>query len=306
MSARIDMGRVLTAMVTPFARDGSLDLAGAESLAAFLVANGNDGLVVAGTTGESPTLTPVEKIEVLRAVRGAAPGAVVVMGAGSNDTQASIDLARQAVAAGADVVMAVVPYYNKPPQQSLFAHFSAIAGAVDAPVLLYNVPSRTASNLAAQTTLRLAEIDNIVAIKEASADLNQAATVAAAMPSDFRIYSGDDSLTLPMLAVGAHGVVSVAGHLAGPGIQAMVAAFFAGRVDAAASLHHRLMPIFEQIFCVTSPIPMKAVLGELGLPGGPTRLPLSRDDLAAGQLDSLLKVVGGLGELGAGLPPTRA
>lgn len=301
-----DLGRVLTAMITPLDASGALDLAGAEALAAFLVANGNDGVVVCGTTGESPTLDQAEKLELLRAVRQAVPGATVVMGAGSNDTAASIGLARDSVKAGADCVMGVVPYYNKPPQQSLYAHFKALADAVDAPVMLYNVPSRTAGNMTAETTIRLSGIANIVAVKEASADLNQCAAICAGMAPGFRVYSGDDSLTLPMMAVGAHGVVSVAGHLAAPGIQAMLAAFRSGDVAGAAHAHHRLMPIFNDIFCVTSPIPIKALLGTLGLPAGPTRPPLYREDLSAAQLDHLVGAFRDLGEMGARLPAAAA
>src|ERR1700730_1193948 len=222
MSPKTDLGRVITAMVTPFDHEGDLDLGRAEQLAAMLVANGNDGLVVGGTTGESPTLNHDEKLELYRAVGRAIPGAVVIMGAGSNDTRGSIELARDCQQLGADAVLAVVPYYNKPPQKSLAAHFKAIAAAVDIPVMLYNVPSRTVANLAAETTIELSHVSNIVALKEASADLVQFATAAAGVAPGFRMYSGDDSLTLPMLAVGGYGVVSVARHFARRGIRDML------------------------------------------------------------------------------------
>jgi 4-hydroxy-tetrahydrodipicolinate synthase len=297
-----DLGRVLTAMITPMREDGGVDLDGAGRLAAFLVENGNDGVVVCGTTGESPTLSRDEKLALLRAIRAAIPGRPIVMGTGGNDTATSIALSREALAAGADAVMAVVPYYNRPPQSSLYHHFKAIADAIDGPLMMYNVPSRTASNLAAETSIRLSEVPNIVALKEAVGDLNQPAAICAGAAPGFRVYSGDDSSTLPMLALGAHGVVSVAGHLAGPGIQAMIAAFLAGDTARAASLHHRLMPIFNDIFRVTSPIPIKALVGALGLPAGPLRPPLYRDDLDPALLDHLVGVFHALGDLGARLP----
>lgn len=297
-----DLGRVLTAMVTPFATDGSLDLGRAEALADYLVRNGNDGLVVAGTTGESPTLTHEEKLELWRAVRAAVPGANVVAGTGTNDTRASIEMSREALRLGVDAVMCVVPYYNKPPQKSLSAHFSGIAGAVDGPVVMYNVPARTAANMEAETSIRLSQIENIVALKEASTDLSQCAAVCAGAAPGFRVYSGEDSLTLSMLAVGAHGVITVAGHFAGPGIQAMIEAHTAGRPAEAARLNHRLQPIFKGIFCTASPIPTKALLRALDLAVGDTRLPLSMDEIGAEQVEQLVSLVTDLGELAAAPP----
>jgi 4-hydroxy-tetrahydrodipicolinate synthase len=289
-------------MVTPFDNEGGLDLGRAEELAALLVANGNDGVVVGGTTGESPTLSHEEKLDLYRAVRRAIPEAVVIMGAGSNDTRGSIELARDCQQLGADAVLAVVPYYNKPPQKSLAAHFKAIAAALDTPVMLYNVPSRTVANLAPETTIELSHVSNIVALKEASADLVQFASEAAGVSSGFRIYSGDDSLTLPMLSVGGYGVVSVAGHFAGRGIVAMLDAFFAGQTDAAARLHFRLLPIFQGVFCTASPIPTKALYRALGFDVGDTRLPLDMNEITEAQVETLQKVVHELGELGLKLP----
>ncbi|MEA2647057.1 MAG: 4-hydroxy-tetrahydrodipicolinate synthase [Chloroflexota bacterium] len=300
-----DLGRVLTAMVTPFKREGGLDLAQAERLADYLVANGNDGLVVCGTTGESPTLAHDEKLDLLRAVRGAVPGHPVVMGTGSNDTAASISLSREALGLGADAVMAVVPYYNKPPQKSLYAHFRAIAEGIDGPVMMYNVPSRTIANLAAETSARLSEVENIVALKEASTDLSQCAAVAAAVAPGFRVYSGEDSLTLSMMAVGFHGVVSVAGHFAGPGIARMVAAFAAGATAEARRLNAALQPIFREVFCTTSPVPTKALFRHLGFEVGDTRLPLVMDEISDEQLRSLAAVQAKLGDL-AGVVPQPA
>ena len=302
MSPKSDLGRVITAMVTPFDTEGDLDLGRAEELAALLVANGNDGVVVGGTTGESPTLNHEEKLELYRAVRRAIPDAVVIMGAGSNQTRASIELARDCQQLGADAVLAVVPYYNKPPQKSLAAHFKAIAAAIDTPVMLYNVPSRTVANLAPETTIELSHVANIVALKEASANLVQFATEAAGVASGFRLYSGDDSLTLPMLSVGAHGVVSVPGHFAGRGIRDMLDAFVAGRTEDAAQLHYRLLPIFQGVFCTASPVPTKALYRALGFDVGDTRLPLDMNEITDAQVATLEKVVHELGELGLKLP----
>jgi 4-hydroxy-tetrahydrodipicolinate synthase len=302
MSAPVDLGRVLTAMVTPFDPDGDLDLARAEELANVLVNNGNDGVVVGGTTGESPTLLHDEKLELYRTVRRAIPRAVVVMGAGTNDTRASIELARDAQKLEADCVLAVVPYYNKPPQKSLLAHFKAIAAAIDVPVMLYNVPSRTVANLAAETTIELSHVSNIVALKEASTDLTQFATEAAGVDSGFRIYSGEDSLTLPMMSVGAYGVVSVAGHFAGKGIGAMIDAYVEGRVEEAARLQYRLLPIFKEVFCTASPVPTKALFRAIGLDVGDTRLPLIMSEISDAQVQSLQTIVEELGDLALTLP----
>jgi len=302
MSAPVDLGRVLTAMVTPFDPEGDLDLARAEELANVLVDNGNDGVVVGGTTGESPTLSHDEKLELYRAVRRAIPRAVVVMGAGTNDTRASIELARDAQKLEADCVLAVVPYYNKPPQRSLLAHFKAIAGAIDVPVMLYNVPSRTVANLAAETTIELSHVSNIVALKEASTDLTQSATEAAGVDSGFRIYSGEDSLTLPMLSVGGYGVVSVAGHFAGKGIRAMIDAYVDGRVEEAVRLQYRLLPIFKEVFCTASPVPTKALFRAIGLDVGDTRLPLVMSEISDAQVQSLQAIVEQLGDLALTLP----
>jgi 4-hydroxy-tetrahydrodipicolinate synthase len=289
-------------MVTPFDADGGLDLRQAERLADYLVQSGNDGVVVNGTTGESPTLSHDEKLQLLRAVRSAIPDAPIVMGTGTNDTAASIQLSQEALRLGADAVMAVVPYYNKPPQKSLYAHFKAIADAIDGSLVMYNVPTRTVANMSAETSIRLSEVPNIVALKEASANLAQCAAVAAGAAQGFRVYSGDDILTLPMLAVGFHGVVSVAGHFAAPGIRAMVEAYFDGRVAEAEELNARLQGIFRELFCTTSPVPTKALYRRLGFDVGDTRLPLVMDEITEAQLESLVDVVAALGELAAPVP----
>ncbi|CEP66811.1 Aldolase-type TIM barrel [Moorella glycerini] len=268
-------GRILTAMVTPFTADGKLDLDGAKKLAAYLVDHGSDGLVVAGTTGESPALSHEEKIALFRAVKEAVGGrAAVIAGTGTNSTAASIELSREAETLGVDGLMLVVPYYNRPSQEGLYQHFRAIAEAVSLPIILYNIPSRTGRNMDAVTTLRLAEIKNIVAVKEASGDLDQATAIIREAPPDFLLYSGDDSLTLPLMAVGGYGIISVAAHLVGDKMQAMVRAFVSGDVAGAATLHRELFPLFKALFITSNPVPVKEALQMLGLPAGPVRLPL--------------------------------
>lgn len=268
-------GRILTAMVTPFTAEGQLDLDGARKLAAYLADHGSDGLVVAGTTGESPALSHEEKIALFRAVREAVGGrAAVIAGTGTNSTAASIELSREAEALGVDGLMLVVPYYNRPSQEGLYQHFKAIAEAVSLPIILYNIPSRTGRNMDAATTLRLAEIKNIVAIKEASGDLDQATAIIREAPPGFLLYSGDDSLTLPLMAIGGYGIISVAAHVAGEKMQAMVRAFASGDVARAAALHQELFPIFKALFITSNPVPVKEALQMMGLPAGPVRLPL--------------------------------
>jgi len=269
------VGRLLTAMVTPFRDDLSVDLDGAARLAQHLVETGSDGIVVTGTTGEVPTLSYEEKIELYKVVKRTVPGtAVVVAGTGNYSTEESIHLTRAAERAGVDAIMAVVPYYNNPPQEGLYRHFQAIAAATALPLIVYNVPGRTVRNLEAATTLRLAELPNIVAIKEASGKLEQIAEIIAGSPDDFRVYSGDDALTLPMMAIGAFGVISVVSHVAGREIRSMIDAFVSGDVTGAASRHGRLLPLFKAAFITTSPIPIKAALEMCGLPAGPLRPPL--------------------------------
>jgi 4-hydroxy-tetrahydrodipicolinate synthase len=278
-------GQVLTAMVTPFSADGGLDLAGAQALASHLVDAGNDGLVVNGTTGESATTTDEEKDAVLRAVLEAVgQRAFVLAGAGTNDTRHTIELAQAAEKAGAHGVLVVSPYYNKPPQSGLLAHFRAVADATGLPMALYDIPHRTAVAIDPDTLLRLAEHPRIVAVKDAKADLAAASTVLSR--SDLVYYSGDDVLTLPMLAVGAVGVIGVATHVATGRIRQMVAAYGAGEVAEARALHHELMPVFTGIFRTQGAILTKAALARLGLPAGPCRLPLP--DATAEQVSQLV------------------
>jgi 4-hydroxy-tetrahydrodipicolinate synthase len=270
-------GRVMTAMVTPFKPDGSVDYAKAEALAAHLVAQGSDTLVVCGTTGESPTLTWDEEFALFQAVQQAVSGqAKVVAGTGSNSTAEAISATEQANKLGLDGTLQVVPYYNKPPQEGLYQHFRAVAeSSPDLPLILYNVPGRTGQNLLPETVSRLAEIQNVVAVKEASGNLDQVSQIRRSTPPGFGIYSGDDSLTLPMLAVGAEGVISVASHLVGDRLQQMIRAFEQGQVQVAIQIHLQLFPLFKALFHVTNPIPVKAALVMQGWDVGGTRLPLA-------------------------------
>lgn len=286
-------GRVLTAMVTPFTADGSLDLDGAVTLAAHLVDNGNDGLVVSGTTGESPTTSDEEKERLLRAVvEAVGDRAPVVAGVGTNDTHHTVELARAAEKAGASGLLAVTPYYNKPPQTGLLAHFRAVADATALPLMLYDIPGRTATALETETIVRLAGHPRVVAVKDAKGDLGATSWVLAR--TDLAYYSGDDVATLPLLAVGGVGVVGVPTHLFGERTRAMVAAYDAGDPARARALHRGLLPAFTGFFRTQGVILAKAALRLAGLPGGPVRSPLVdatdaqvatlREDLAAAGL----------------------
>ena len=268
-------GDLLTAMITPFSRDGSIDYDRMARLAVHLVDNGNDGLVVTGTTGESPTLTDVEKLAVYSTVVEAVGNkAAVVAGTGTYDTRHSIDLSKRAAKIGVDGLMAVTPYYSKPPQAGLLAHFTAIANATDLPLLIYNIPGRTARLIEAATLAEMARHPNIVATKDAVGDLEFTKASLALLPDDFFLYSGDDSATLPMLELGGVGVVSVAGHLAGRQIKRMISAHRAGDRAEARRLHNGLMPLYEACFVEPSPMPTKAGLNALWEPVGDPRLPL--------------------------------
>lgn len=271
----MEFGRLLTAMVTPFHPDESVNLEAAAQLARFLVDTGSDGIVVTGTTGETPTLTTEEKLALYRAVKEAVGDrASVIAGTGNYCTRESIELTREAERIGVDGAMLVVPYYNNPPQEGLYRHFRAVAESTRLPIILYNVPSRSPRNMEAATVIRLAEIPNIVAVKEASGKLEQITEIISGTPAGFRVYSGDDSSTLPLMGMGAYGVISVAGHLAGRQIKTMIEAFVAGRVAEAAEWHGRLLPLFNACFCTTNPIPVKAGVNLLGIPAGQPRLPL--------------------------------
>jgi 4-hydroxy-tetrahydrodipicolinate synthase len=268
-------GRLLTAMITPFDADGAVDHGTAWDLAAHLVATGSDGIVVAGTTGESPTLDDDEKITLVRTVVDAVgSAAAVVAGTGTYDTAESVELTRRAVDAGCTGVMAVTPYYSRPSQDGLFAHFTAIAEASAVPVLLYNIPSRTGRLIDVATLTRLSAHERIVAVKDAVGDLAFTTRTRLACPQGFAIYSGDDILTLPMMSVGAVGIVSVASHLAGAQIASMVAAAVAGDWERAQALHLELAPLFAALFVEPNPMPVKAAMDALWKPVGSPRLPL--------------------------------
>ncbi|ADU93652.1 4-hydroxy-tetrahydrodipicolinate synthase [Geobacillus sp. Y412MC52] len=271
----VQFGNIITAMVTPFDRKGNLDLAKTTELVNYLLDNGTDALVVAGTTGESPTLTTEEKIALFRHVVSVVNGrAPVIAGTGTNDTRASIELTKKAEEAGVDAVMLVAPYYNKPNQEGLYQHFKAIAESTRLPVMLYNVPGRTSVSLAPETVIRLSEVPNIVAVKEAGGNLDAMAEIIERTPDDFLLYSGDDSLTLPVLAIGGNGVVSVASHIIGNEMQEMIRSFLAGDHQKAAALHRKWLPLMKGLFAAPSPVPVKTALQLRGLDVGSVRLPL--------------------------------
>jgi 4-hydroxy-tetrahydrodipicolinate synthase len=291
-----NFGRVLTAMVTPFNDDYSVNYNEAAKLAKYLVANGSDGIVVAGSTGEAATLSKDEKLELFRTVLDAVgDSATVIAGTGSNDTRASIEMTHAAEKIGVHGAMLVGPYYNKPPQEGFYQHFKAIADSTGLPLIVYNVPGRTASNILPATIARLAEINNIVAVKEASGSLDQISEIIRITPNDFLVYSGDDGLTLPLLGVGGNGVISVAAHIVGKRMQEMITAFFARDIAKAQAIHLELMPFFKAIFITTNPIPIKECVNIIGINAGPLRLPLISP--TAGETQQLKQVMQSIGVL---------
>lgn len=269
-------GRVLTAMITPFLEDGSVDFDGAVTLANYLMENGSDGVVVCGTTGEGVTIDTACKIKLFEKIaKECGSKGTIIANTGSNDTLKSVELTKAASKLGVDGIMAVVPYYNKPNQEGCYRHFKAIAEATELPIIVYNVPGRTSSKINPEVLARLAkECTNIKAVKEASGDLVAASEIARLTPDDFMIYSGEDSLTLPLLSIGACGVISVAGHVAGKDINAMIQAFENGNTKEAKRLHLYLLPLFKGMFITTNPIPVKTAVSIMGLPAGPFRLPM--------------------------------
>jgi 4-hydroxy-tetrahydrodipicolinate synthase len=272
----VNFGRVFTAMITPFKANGDVNYDVAEKLAVYLAENGTDTVLVCGTTGESPTLTRAEEFELFRVVKNAVAGkAKVLVGTGSNSTREAIAATEEAAKLGMDGSLQVVPYYNKPPQEGIYQHFSAVAHACpELPLILYNIPGRTGQNMTPETVGRLAEIPNIIGIKEASGNLDQASQIRRLTPSEFAIYSGDDSLTLPLMAIGGKGVISVAAHLVGKQLQEMVQAFEKGEVQRAAEIDRTLYPLFKTLFLTTNPIPVKMALKLQGWDVGAPRLPL--------------------------------
>ena len=275
-------------MITPFKADGSVDYQAAEKLVAMLVADGSDGVVVSGTTGESPSLSDDEKIELLKVVRKAIPGRSVVAGTGSNDTHHSVKLSERAMKAGADALLAVVPYYNKPPQEGMYQHFKAISEV--GPTIMYNIQGRTAVNMTAATTLRCAELPGILGVKEASGDLDQIGLVCAGKPDRFKVWSGDDSWTLAVLGTGGYGVICVVSHIAGRSVRKLISAYEANDNDEARRIHLGLLPVIKTLMTTAAnPVPIKSVLNALGFPAGPFRLPLV--PLTDDQLKSVMQTI---------------
>ena len=269
-------GNILTAMVTPFKKDGKVDYELAVKLANYIIENGSDGIVLCGTTGESPTLTWDEQHQLFVVIRNSLQTkAKILIGTGSNSTSEAVEATQKAFEAGADGALVVVPYYNKPPQDGLYEHFKDVANAAPKlPIMLYNIPGRTGSNLLPKTVKKLMEFPNIVSIKAASGRIEEVTELRAECGSEFAIYSGDDSLLLPMLSVGAVGVVSVASHIVGLQLKDMISNFQNGNVLKALDIHERLQPLFKALFETTNPIPIKAALEQLGWEVGPPRPPL--------------------------------
>lgn len=276
MPKRYDAGEVITAMVTPFNKDREVDYDKVEILAKHLVQKGSDAILVAGTTGESPTLTHEEEIEILSTVKRAVQNkAKVIFGAGSNSTETAVKMSKLAEKEGADVILSVVPYYNKPSQAGMIAHFSAVAESTKLPIILYNIPGRTGVNMEVATVAHLAnKYSNIIAIKQSLGDMDAISEMKIACPEDFMIYSGDDSLTLPMLALGIDGVISVASHLYGNEIKSMIHNFKLCELHAAKNMHLKLYPIFKKLFIAPNPVPVKAALEKAGFIKDYVRLPL--------------------------------
>ncbi len=291
MAIRYDAGEVITAMVTPFDKNREIDYNKAEELTKYLISHGSDAVLVAGTTGEGPTLTHEEEIELLSTVKRAnANKAKVIMNAGSNCTMTACRTAKLAQKEDVDAILSVVPYYNKPNQKGMIEHFSAIARSTDLPVIIYNIPSRTGVNMLPETVAKLAkEFDNIVGIKQSCADMDAVTEMKLLCPEDFSIYSGDDSLTLPMMSLGARGVVSVASHIFGAEIKSMIRNYKTGEFLAALNMHKKLYPAFRKFFMAPNPVPVKAALAHRGLIEDYVRRPLV--ELTGEEKSELFKVL---------------
>lgn len=273
------LGRLLTAMVTPFNENGEVDYGQAKKLALALLNSGSEGLLVVGTTGESPTLIREEELRLFSEVKSAVGDrGTIIAGTGSNSTAEALKTTKGAERIGVDACLLVVPYYNKPTQEGLYQHFKTVAQSTSLPCILYNVPSRTVVSLSADTIIRLSQIDNIVGIKEASGNLDQVAKIITGTREDFLVWSGNDSDTLPILALGGYGVISIASHLVGNQIREMIDSFINGKVDEAASIHRRLLPLVNALFIVSNPIPVKYALNHIGFNVGKPRMPLTEPD----------------------------
>jgi len=273
------IGRLLTAMVTPFDAAGKVDYAQAVKLALALVESGSDGVVVVGTTGESPTLVRAEELRLFREIKEAlGDNASVIAGTGSNSTAEALEATRQAEEVGVDGCLLVTPYYNKPSQEGLYQHYATIAAGTGLPCILYNVPGRTGVNLAGETTIRLSQVDNIVGLKEASGNLAQVAQVISGAQDDFMVWSGNDADNFALMALGGYGAISVASHLVGLQIKDMLELILAGDTAAAAAIHRGLMPLIDRLFILSNPVPVKYAMNQIGFNVGPTRLPLVAPD----------------------------
>ena len=273
------LGRLITAMVTPFDEEGEVNYEQAKKLALALLNSGSDGILVVGTTGESPTLIREEELRIFSEVKSAVgERGTVIAGTGSNSTAEALATTKGAEQIGVDACLLVVPYYNKPTQEGLYQHFKTIAESTSLPCILYNVPSRTVTSLSADTTIKLSQIDNIIGIKEASGNLGQVAKIISQTEQDFLVWSGNDGDTLPILTLGGYGVVSVASHLVGNQIKAMIDSFINGKTGEAASIHRHLLPLINALFIVSNPIPVKYALNHIGFNVGKPRLPLTEPD----------------------------
>ncbi|AIF66427.1 dihydrodipicolinate synthase [Terribacillus saccharophilus] len=268
-------GKVITAMVTPFDNQGQIDFDATTRLLDYLIENGTDAVVVAGTTGESPTLSHEEKLTLFRhAVKTVGGRIPIIAGTGSNNTQASIELTKEAEDIGVDAALIVAPYYNKPNQRGLYAHFEAVANSTKLPIMLYNIPGRSVVKIEAETVIELSKISNIVSVKDSTGDLSSMTKVITGTPDDFSLYSGDDDLTLPIAAIGGDGIVSVSSHIVGNEMQAMLQAFEAGNVGEAARIHQQILPVMQGLFQAPNPTPVKEALNQKGVAVGGVRLPL--------------------------------
>ena len=273
------LGRLLTAMVTPFNEKGEVDYEQAKKLALALLDSGSDGVLVVGTTGESPTLIRQEELRLFSEIKSAVgERGAVVAGTGSNSTAEAIEVTREAERIGVDACLLVVPYYNKPTQEGLYQHFKTIAQSTSLPCILYNVPSRTVTNLSAETVIKLSQIDNIIGVKEASGNLGQISQIISNTGEDFLVWSGNDGDTLPILALGGYGIISVASNLVGSQIKEMIDSFTSGKTDKAAEIHRHLLPLVDALFIISNPIPIKYAVNYVGFNVGKPRLPLTEPD----------------------------
>ena len=275
----VEMGRLLTAMITPFDEEGELDYGQARKLAKGVIDSGSDGLVIGGTTGESPSMSDEEKLRLFGEVKEeVGDRAAVIAGTTDNNHRKSVELSVEAEKVGVDGLLLTVPAYNKPPQEGLYHHFKAIAEATSLPGLLYNVPSRTSLNMTDETTLRLAQVDNIVGVKEASSDLVQITRIVDAAPDGFKVWSGNDDETFPIMCVGGFGIVSVAGNIISSQIKGMMGLVLEGDIESAAAEHRRMLPLFKALFWVTNPVPIKYAVNRAGFDAGKPRLPMYETD----------------------------